>query len=217
VPRSVIPDLGKKIKPFDDHPIEVRVGTVVSVQASTVTVNLSSSIDVPDVKYLGSYKPNVGDVVHMIRNKEDLIIIGKLSDGVSRPLHGIKRATATQALDFAGATEIDVPGCTVTLTSVNPDAKVMVIAFFDFFFTANGNGTAARGRLRVDGTVRVGEAIFAPMAGNTDRATVGQTWEITIPTPKAFVVKTSVQPAAVAVSAASALIDHTSFSYILWD
>lgn len=62
-------------------PMRLRQGTVVSVQADyTLTVTIGgSAVEVPGVKYLGSYTPRPADQVWLLVDGFDLIALGHLA------------------------------------------------------------------------------------------------------------------------------------------
>lgn len=81
---------------------------------------------------------------------------------------------------FAGPrTAEDIPGASVTLTTLTDDAVFTVVGTFDFDLT--GATTAgASGRLVVDGVAEAELATFGAEV-TTDRSSPGQTWHGTLP------------------------------------
>lgn len=66
----------------DDKPIELRQGTVVSVQTGSITVLLGGATTaVASIRYLGSYVPATGDSVWLLRKATSFLAIGTTTLG----------------------------------------------------------------------------------------------------------------------------------------
>jgi hypothetical protein len=97
-------------------------------------------------------------------------------------------APATSNLVGSG-TNADVPGATVTLTTLTNNAVYEVAASFDMQFTA-GTTALASGGLDIDGAVQTARALWRQAAGAlNDRANVAQVYRGTLATAGSHTLK----------------------------
>lgn len=87
------------------------------------------------------------------------------------------------------ATNADVTGATITLTTSQPNAVAVVTTTFDFDFTA-ATTTVGSGRLVVDGVGQNRYAVFGQGPGDgSDRSTVSQSYRATLAAAGSHVLK----------------------------
>ena len=71
--------LAKRLRP-SQHRLSRHQGVVESVGTGNVSITLDGGTAVvPNVKYLDSYTPTVGDIVEIMMDDTDIIILGKLA------------------------------------------------------------------------------------------------------------------------------------------
>lgn len=113
----------------------------------------------------------------------DLVTAQRLNRLQPKPY--VKVATGT----LAGAvTNTDVPGCSITFTTETDGATVKCTWFSDFDLSG-ATTTIANNRLLLDSVTASDN--FAMYAGEvtTDRGTVGNTWDFTIPIAGSHTIK----------------------------
>lgn len=96
------------------------------------------------------------------------------------PAPYLANAPSTSALSTGSATAANVPGCSVTITTVNANAVVQVTGIFDITTTTAGSSTAV-GTLVVDGSTQSGEATHQ-LVTTSDRDSVAQVWNVPLAT-----------------------------------
>ena len=156
----------------------LRVGTVIAVSGSDVTVDVAGGP--PTVGVLGSYDPVVGDIVALVRAGATWLLLGRIGAGVS----GIE-ATGQSRVAFGRIVNPTLQNLTTTPTlitgfTVNVTAPVgscdwTATAFFEMEKLTADNSTAI-GFLRRDGVLDTTQALIEMRAEATGRATIGQCW-----------------------------------------
>jgi hypothetical protein len=91
----------------------------------------------------------------------------------------MQQAPSTGGITVSGTAPTTVPGCSITITTAQANASVMVIGVFDMNTVTTGN--TAVGQCQIDGTTQAGEAIHALTTVNA-RETVSQVWVATLAT-----------------------------------
>ena len=96
-------------------------------------------------------------------------------------------AQASGGLTVTTTTPADIPGATITITTANPNASVMVTGVFDTA-VVTGGASVASGTCVVDGATQNG---IAPLQLVTVglRASVPQVWNVTLPTAGNHTIK----------------------------
>lgn len=128
------------------------------------------------------------------------------------PAPYVVSAVCSLNLSTASATPADVVGASVTITTTQANASVLVIGVFDMTTTStggNGIGTCA-----LDGVTQSGEAIHA-LATLNDRDTVMQQWLLTISTPGSHTIK--LQGSATSTGTVTISATHTTISATVYD
>jgi hypothetical protein len=109
------------------------------------------------------------------------------------------------------STDVDVPGATITLTTLAANAVYVAVAFFDFDLTGASTATGT-GKLVVDGAT---QTATANMAGEvtTDRMTPGQTWKGTLASAGSHTLKLT------ATTGASQIVQdtHTTLQVTIYE
>ncbi|AWL39661.1 MULTISPECIES: hypothetical protein [unclassified Streptomyces] len=108
------------------------------------------------------------------------------------------RAVATSALSGA-ATNADVPGATITLTTETANAVYVVDAWFDYRVTSTSGTALGSGNVAVDGAIQGEYAVFRDShagSGASFTDSVGHTYRGTIPTPGTHTLKLVASPSA---------------------
>lgn len=124
--------------------------------------------------------------------------------------------TAASNLDLALTTStVDIPAATVTFSTDNDNAVVLVVGFFDFDCSAFTSGGVAVGALDVDGVVQNGLAALE-ISATTDRATVGQCWEVTLASAGSHTIKLGARKTG-GTNTISALATQTKFVGLVID
>lgn len=96
-------------------------------------------------------------------------------------------AQCTAATNTANATEVDITGASVNITTVNDNAIFVATAVFDMNVLATSSSILMVGKLNIDGATQSGLAVFA--MDSLIRATVAETWRGTITSAGAHVFK----------------------------
>lgn len=96
------------------------------------------------------------------------------------PAPYVQNAPSTSALSTGSATPGNIPGCSITITTVNANAVVMVTGIFDITTTTSGTSTTV-GTLVVDAATQSGEATWQ-LVTNTARGSVAQVWNVSLAT-----------------------------------
>lgn len=107
--------------------------------------------------------------------------------GANTPAPYVVSAAASGNLTTGSSTPADIPGATITITTVQNNASVLVNGVFDIM-TATAANVAAIGTCLVDGAVQTAEAIRIIVTAQT-RETVAQNWPISLPTPGSHTIK----------------------------
>lgn len=74
---------------LDFDPATIRKGTVASLQTTgtpptvTITISGDTTTEIPGVRFYEHYPPQVGDVVHLIKQGTDLAAVGKIAEQFS--------------------------------------------------------------------------------------------------------------------------------------
>lgn len=80
-----------------------------------------------------------------------------------------------------GQTAQDIPGASITLTTVADNATYVAIGSFDFDGSGSGSTANAFGRLVVDGVVQAAEALYQVSSASANvRSVITQTWSGTL-------------------------------------
>lgn len=85
---------------------------------------------------------------------------------------------SSAGIDPLTTTQTDISGCSITVTTVEPNAKVRVTGTFDMYMKAS-DGNIGIGYLSVDGAVQTRTTIFKGVT-NTVRMTVSMTWNVAL-------------------------------------
>ncbi|MCU1687786.1 MAG: hypothetical protein JWQ81_8525 [Amycolatopsis sp.] len=93
----------------------------------------------------------------------------------------LTQAPATSSPTVAAVA--DVPGCSITITTINPNVQVAIVGFFDVTQTAAGDIFV--GTCMIDGVSQTPQCDIN-VAG---RATCGQMWIATLATPGSHTMK----------------------------
>ena len=75
-------DLQRIVSDFSppSQELRLRFGVVVSIQSGAVTVTVAGgTVQVPEVHYLNSYSPLIGDTVAMLTDGLDVLLLGAVS------------------------------------------------------------------------------------------------------------------------------------------
>lgn len=94
---------------------------------------------------------------------------------------------ATSALTMTTTTETDVPGASITLTTLADGATYTAIGIFDAEALATSTTILMIGKLMVDGVVDSGTAVYA--MDTLDRATVAMVWQGVLSTAGSHTLK----------------------------
>lgn len=123
-------------------------------------------------------------------------------------------APCTSALTSSSTTLTDIPGCTVTFTTANPNASVLVTGIFDIDVATSG-GSVALGYCVVDGAVQNGQAT-QQLATTATRNTCAQVWNVSLPTAGTHTIKLQ---GALSVAVGSAVYEttHTNLNLLVLD
>ena len=149
---------------------ELLTGTVSNPSPLTVLVR---STRIP-MAALGSYAPGVGDTVSVLRQDSTWLCLGVQGPGGHVPI----QVAANGALTL-GASDTLVPGTSLTVTTLKPNAWFIVNSSWDFSVGTGGN--TGIGRLYVDGVGQSGEA-HASIVTN-GRVTAAGVWSGLLFTP----------------------------------
>lgn len=104
------------------------------------------------------------------------------------PAPYLRSAAASAPVTVSGTTPSDIPGATVTITTANPNASVMVTGVFDAQCVTSSGVAVALGTCVVDGSTQTGEATHDQVAvGN--RGCVSQVWNVSLPTAGSHTIK----------------------------
>lgn len=76
--------LHKKIQPDKNMPgLDLRQGTVIATHAGpplSIDVSLGGSpVTIPNVRYLSSYTPTIGDTIWAFKKGKDILVLGDLA------------------------------------------------------------------------------------------------------------------------------------------
>ncbi|MEU2799062.1 hypothetical protein [Streptomyces sp. NPDC007117] len=106
------------------------------------------------------------------------------------------RAAATAAL-AGSATNADVPGATITLTTEMPNAVYVVDAWFDYRITSTSGTALGSGNISVDGAIESEYAVFRDShagSGTSFTDSVGHTYRGTLPAAGSHTLKLVASP-----------------------
>jgi hypothetical protein len=128
------------------------------------------------------------------------------------PAPYVVSAAASAPLTTA-AGPFDLVGATITITTANANAVVMVCGVFDIL-TASAANIAALGTCVVDGAVQPGQAIHVVVTAQA-RETVAQNWNVSLPTAGNHTIK--FQGACVGGGSATFNMTHTTLTALVLD
>lgn len=117
----------------NSNDLTVRVGVITAIGSGTVSITLGGDTTViPNVRYLNSYSPNVGDVVQVIVNGTALLILGcTTATGWSGWVPTLTQgATLTKTVLNARYTQVNKTvwgSVAVTITSAGTAANAILI------------------------------------------------------------------------------------------
>lgn len=129
-------------------------------------------------------------------------------------------AACTAAVDLT-TTEVDVTGCTLTFTTLLPNAKYLCIG--SFYFSATGsaaNTNASTGKLSVDGSVQSAFANFTSSSfpSTPDRTNSAQTWTGTLASAGSHTLKLrAVVPVVPSNSGVRVNATHTTITVLVFE
>jgi hypothetical protein len=108
-------------------------------------------------------------------------VVGTWTDGVTALANGLLQSTTAQATGALTGltTEVDVPGCSISVTATGAHAFAIVLGCWDVRKT-NATSCQAVGHLSVDGTDAVGAPSAWDPTGSTfiDRQTMTYQWPV---------------------------------------
>lgn len=103
------------------------------------------------------------------------------------------RAVASASLS-GPATDADVPGASVSFTTLRPNAIAVAVCVWDYDLNAGTTATGS-GRLSVDSALQAEYAVFGAQVA-TDRSTVTQVYRVTLASAGSHTLKLVASPAA---------------------
>lgn len=103
------------------------------------------------------------------------------------PAPYVVSAAASSSLTTGSSTPADIPGATVSITTAQPNAVVLVMGVFDIT-AASAAAVAAIGTCLLDGALQAGEAHHVINTASS-RETVAQNWNVAIPTAGPHTIK----------------------------
>lgn len=109
------------------------------------------------------------------------------ADRLNQPQPLFQLASGDLTIPQNATTPTDIPGATITFTTLRADAAARVRAAFDWNLTATGTGFCY-GVLVVDGVVQTGPAIFTAQSVET-RFSGYQQWNLILPTAGSHTIK----------------------------
>lgn len=125
----------------------------------------------------------------------------------------ILSAPATSSTAISGTPATDLTGATITFTTAQPNASVLVTGVFDAQTTATG--AVGVGTCVVDGATQSGQATWGLTTLNA-RGTVTQVWNVTLATAGSHTIKLQG-----ALSSASGTVTygttHTNINLLVMD
>lgn len=124
-------------------------------------------------------------------------------------------AAATSSLTLT-TTVTDIAGATVSITTAVPNTVVVVMGVFDIFASNTTASDVAIGVLDVDGTAQAASALFEALVTGTTahRATVAQTWRVTLAAAGAHTLKLRASKSANTAGSYSAQTTHTTITVL---
>lgn len=133
---------------------------------------------------------------------------------VHTPKPTLLSAACTLGLTQTTTTPADIPGCSITLTTANPNASVLVIGVFDIS-VVTGAAAVAVGNCVVDGSAQNGEATQQLVTTGL-RQTVSQVWNVVLATATSHTIKLQ---GALTANAGSATYNstHTTLTLTVYD
>lgn len=142
-------------------------------------------------------------------------VAGARIRAVNTPAPYLASAACSSPVTVSSATATDITGASISVTSVNNSASVLVIGVFDIQVVTSSGVAVALGSLVVDGSTQSGQAIHDQVAvGN--RGTVTQVWNVILAAPGAHTIKLQ---AALSGAAGSSTFNatHTTISASVYD
>lgn len=96
-------------------------------------------------------------------------------------------AACSSPVTVSGTTPADITGCTITFTTANANASVLIIGVFDTLVATTG-APVATGNCVVDGSAQPGQATHDQNTLNK-RDTVSQVWNVALPAAGSHTIK----------------------------
>lgn len=124
----------------------------------------------------------------------------------------IVSAACSSTLSISSATAADIIGATITITTQQPNASVMVTGIFDI--TVSSTGGTGIGTCVVDGATQSGQAPKG-LVTSGDRNTVSQMWNVALATAGSHTIK--LQGAGTGAGTAQFNTTHTTITALVLD
>lgn len=148
---------------------ELVIGTVVSGNPLVVSARGGS---LNGVGRLASAAIHAGDPVALLRQDATWALLGSLIPATGRGvgITNIQQATVSALFPLVAA-ETDVPGTTITFSTLAPNA-LLVALWICYYESLAASSTIGIAKLRVDGVTNVSpQAIYSPGGSATGQAT----------------------------------------------
>lgn len=128
------------------------------------------------------------------------------------PAPYVVSAACSGNLTTSSATPADIAGATVTFTTAQANASVMVIGVFDM--TTSSTGGNGVGTCVLDGSTQSGQAVHG-LVTTSDRDTVSQVWNVTLSSAGTHTIK--LQGSATASGTVVFSNTHTTITVLVLD
>lgn len=113
----------------------------------------------------------------------------EVNGNTARVMTDLKEASASSGLALVSGSFVDVPGCTVTVTTRKSGALLKVLWSTDFDLPGSGTGLVAHSICNVAGVDQGPNAVWEPGNVSSGRATIGQFHTMTLGAAGSYIVK----------------------------
>jgi hypothetical protein len=113
---------------------------------------------------------------------------GSRIKAANAPAPYLLSAACSAPVTVTGTAMTDIPGCSITFSTVNANASVLVTGVFDAQAVTMSGAAVATGNCAVDGTLQPGQATHDEIAVG-DRGTVSQVWNVTLAAAGSHLIK----------------------------